>query len=256
MEKGLGVPGVPGKTGRGSAGAFPCAVPGRCHPHPQVWDTPGGLLQPPCHPRAPNTSLPPPEARKPDPSEQPPGVSPASTPPPTLAGVWGPPRPLGDVQRAASLITLSQPLQQVQSMLRAMGGRDTEVGKPLSPMHPSLGCTLGAAEPREPVQRVNPPARQVETWEGRAGWGSSPGWREQVAGCSLVDPGVRVLGTPHFTSPGGAVPQPGLRTGHETLGGGFGGLQDAAGEPGAAGGPATVQHLPPAAGGSGGRGRR
>uniref|UniRef100_A0A8B9EPT5 PDZ and LIM domain 2 n=1 Tax=Anser cygnoides TaxID=8845 RepID=A0A8B9EPT5_ANSCY len=49
--------------------------------------------------------------------------------------------------------------------------------------------------------------------------------------------------------------QPGPRAGHAALGGGLGGVQDAAGEPGAAGGPAAIQHLPPAAGGSGGRGR-
>uniref|UniRef100_A0A663EBV5 PDZ and LIM domain 2 n=1 Tax=Aquila chrysaetos chrysaetos TaxID=223781 RepID=A0A663EBV5_AQUCH len=49
--------------------------------------------------------------------------------------------------------------------------------------------------------------------------------------------------------------QPGLGTGHEALGGGFGGLQDAAGEPGAAGGPTAVQYFPPAAGGFGRRGR-
>ncbi|NWW97516.1 PDLI2 protein, partial [Caloenas nicobarica] len=33
----------------GSAGAFPRPLPGRHHPCPQVWDTPGGLQQPPCH---------------------------------------------------------------------------------------------------------------------------------------------------------------------------------------------------------------
>lgn len=186
----------------------------------------------------------------------PPGSALPPPPRPPSPGFGAPPDPWEMYREQRRSSPCPSPCNRYRACSGLWRGRDTEVGKPLSPMHPSLGCTLGAAEPREPVQRVNPPARQVETWEGRAGWGSSPGWREQVAGCSLVDPGVRVLGTPHFTSPGGAVPQPGLRTGHETLGGGFGGLQDAAGEPGAAGGPATVQHLPPAAGGSGGRGRR
>uniref|UniRef100_A0A493TQR7 PDZ domain-containing protein n=1 Tax=Anas platyrhynchos platyrhynchos TaxID=8840 RepID=A0A493TQR7_ANAPP len=60
---------------------------------------------------------------------------------------------------------------------------------------------------------------------------------------------------PEELPPRPSLPQPGPRTGHEALGGGLGGVQDAAGEPGAAGGPAAIQHLPPAAGGSGGRGR-
>lgn len=137
----------PSPPGLGRAGGLlqhPSASPGSPHP-----------------PRAPSTSFPLPGSRKPEPPEQLPGVDPASTPPPTLPGARGPPKPLGDVQGAAPLFALSHPLQQVRSGLGALwwwwGGRHGG-GEAPSPMHPwwlrTPGCVLGAALPREPEQRV------------------------------------------------------------------------------------------------------
>ncbi|XP_035418638.1 PDZ and LIM domain protein 2 isoform X1 [Cygnus atratus] len=101
--------------------------------------------------------------------------------------------------------------------------------------------------PRGALQRVNAPARQVGVWEVfRAGWGRC-GQRVQRGRFGCPEPPRPFPAVP--------FPQPGPRAGHAALGGGLGGVQDAAGEPGAAGGPAAIQHLPPAAGGSGGRGR-
>lgn len=268
-----GPQGCPGGGGGDLQVPFPalCRGDATLAPSPGSGNT-GGMLHPP--PRAPHTSLPLPGARKPEPPEQLSGVRPASTtPPPTLSGARGPPKPLGAMQRAAPLFALSQLLRQVRSELGAAGGGGGHGGgEAPSPLHPCRGgipapkgARLGAALPREPVQRVNPPARQVGTWEDRAGCGRSPGWREQVAGDGVQPSGHGYPGagtptpqprSPHFFFPCGAVPQPGLGTGHAALGGGFGGLQDVAGEPGAAGGPAAIQHFPPAAGGSGGRGWR
>lgn len=58
---------------------------------------------------------------------------------------------------------------------------------------------------KEPVQRVK---RLVGTWEGRAGWGSSPGWREQVAGGWVQPGGPRFLGAGNPPPPPPSFPPP------------------------------------------------
>lgn len=154
---------------RGSAGCPSPRSAREMPPSPPGLGHAGGLLQHPSTsprplhpPRAPSTSFPLPGSRKPEPPEQLPGVDPASTPPPTLTGSLGPPKPLGDVQGAAPLFALSHPLQQVRSGLGALwpgrGGGGHGGGEAPKPMHPwrlrTPGCVLGAALPREPEQRV------------------------------------------------------------------------------------------------------
>lgn len=221
-----GSPRVPRRRGGGVCRRPSLHYAGEMPPSPPPWvqGILGGCCTPP---RAPHTSLLLPGARKPEPPEQLSGVRPASTtPPPPLSGARGPPKPLGEMQRATPLFALSQLLRQVRSELGAAGGRGGHGGgEAPSPLHPCRGgipapkgARLGAALPREPVQRVNPPARQVGTWEDRAGCGRSPGWREQVAGDG-VQPGAHGYpgaGTPtppprspHFFSPGVPSRSPG-----------------------------------------------
>lgn len=102
----------------------------------------------PCTPPwASSTSLPLPGAREPEQPEQLPRVDPASTAPTTFTGPRGPPKPLGDVQGAASLIALSQPLQQVQSGL-GVASEGTHTGReaphPAHPSRSSSSAPMGA----------------------------------------------------------------------------------------------------------------
>lgn len=217
--------------------------------HPGLGTCGGAAAAPdPCAPSwASSTSLPLPGAREPEPPEQLPGVD----PPTTFTGARCPPEPLGDVQGAASLIALSQPLQQVQSSSASRAGAHTEVGKPPAP-HTHPGAAPMGARWVLPCLRKELRGSRAVGGPGRLG--QLPRVEEAGGGRRLGAAGrIWALGTPFSIAPPGSFAQPGLGAGHEALGGGFRGLQDAAGEPGAAGGPAAVQHLPPAAGGSGGR---